>query len=97
VADAQMIANALLDQSLAACIQIEGPIDSHYEWQGKRNVDQEYRLMIKTTVHAWPKLKECVRSIHPYDEPELILIPVVDAANGYRDWVNGQTNWQTKP
>jgi periplasmic divalent cation tolerance protein len=91
MADAQMIANALLDQSLAACIQIEGPIKSHYDWHGKRNSDQEFRLMIKTIVALWPRLKECVCSIHPYDEPELILIPVIDAADGYRDWVIEQT------
>ncbi len=88
--DAEKIAQSLLDQSLAACVQIDGPIQSHYCWQGKSHCDDEYRLMIKTTIAVWPRLRQHLESIHPYDEPEIILVPVTDASEGYRHWVMSQ-------
>ncbi|MGB7344904.1 MAG: divalent-cation tolerance protein CutA [Pirellulaceae bacterium] len=90
-ADAEMIAKALLEQSLAACVQIDGPIQSHYRWKGEIHCDEEHRLMIKTTMEAWPRLRQCIAEIHPYDEPELIMIEVIDSSEGYLDWVIQQT------
>ncbi|WP_419189368.1 divalent-cation tolerance protein CutA [Stieleria marina] len=92
LADAQSIAKTLLDLSLAACIQIDGPIQSHYRWDGATHCDDEYRLMIKTVAVSWLRLKECIQKIYPYEEPEIILVPVRDSTSGYRDWVISQTN-----
>ena len=89
--EAQQLASDLLAKSLAACVQIDGPIESHYHWNGKLNQDDEFRLLIKTTVGSWPKLQRYLESSHPYDEPEIILIPINDASPGYRNWVVTQT------
>jgi periplasmic divalent cation tolerance protein len=89
--DARRLAGRILDQSAAACVQIDGPIESHYVWQGERNRDQEYRLMIKTSSDAWPRLKQLLIESHPYDEPQVISVPVHDAAEGYGRWVIAQT------
>jgi periplasmic divalent cation tolerance protein len=89
--DADRIARALVDQSLAACVQIDGPIRSHYRWSGQVETATEYRLMIKSSRAAWPRLLEKLAKMHPYDEPEIITLTVSDAAAGYRDWVIDQT------
>ena len=89
--DADEIALLLLERSLAACVQIEGPIVSLYQWEGRMHKDEEYRLVIKTSSDAWPALKETLSEIHPYDEPQIVLLEVLDATAGYRDWVWNQT------
>jgi periplasmic divalent cation tolerance protein len=89
--DAETLAQSLVDQSLAACVQIEGPITSHYRWAGQVQRTREYRLMIKTSQASWPALKEKLARLHPYDEPQVIMIPIGDASDGYRDWVIDQT------
>lgn len=89
--DAKRLAAALLDQSLAACIQIDGPIESHYRWKGKLEQSTEYRLMIKTARELWPKLESALAELHPYEEPEIILVPIEQSSEGYRTWVIDQT------
>jgi periplasmic divalent cation tolerance protein len=89
--DAEALAKSLIDQSLGACVQIDGPITSHYRWSGKVEQAKEYRLTIKTTRQAWPALKEKLAKMHPYEEPQIVMISVDDASDGYRNWVVDQT------
>ncbi|GAA5509382.1 divalent-cation tolerance protein CutA [Novipirellula caenicola] len=90
-ADAKRLANELVTQSLAACVQIDGPIQSVYRWNGQIEQASEYRLMIKTTLAVWPKLKERLAKMHPYDEPEIIMLPIGGSSDGYQTWVVDQT------
>ena len=90
-ADADSLARLLVDQSLVACVQVDGPIRSHYRWAGKVEQASEFRLMIKTSLKAWPALKDKLTKSHPYDEPEIIMLPIADATDGYRRWVIDQT------
>lgn len=89
--DADTLAKDLLDQSLAACVQISGPITSHYRWSGKLNQTTEYRITIKTTASAWPNLKDRLIKIHPYEEPQIVMLEIADATEGYINWVVDQT------
>jgi periplasmic divalent cation tolerance protein len=89
--DADRIAVELVEKSLAACVQIDGPIRSHYRWQGQTHCDQEYRLMIKSAVTVGEQLKSKLLQLHPYDEPQIVMIEIDDASDGYRDWVLAQT------
>ena len=89
--DAESLAKALVDQSWAACVQIDGPITSHYRWAGKVEKTSEFRLLIKTSQAAWPKLHERLARLHPYEEPEIIKFAIDDASDGYRNWVIDQT------
>ncbi|TWU35096.1 divalent-cation tolerance protein CutA [Novipirellula artificiosorum] len=90
--DAERIADDLISQSLAACVQMDGPIQSFYRWAGKVERATEYRLLIKTTSAAWPKLRERLAKQHPYDEPEIVMIPIRDGSDGYLNWVIEQTS-----
>ena len=89
--DASSLARSLVDQSLAACVQIDGPITSLYRWAGEVESKDEFRLMIKTSMSTWPRLKEKLAKQHPYDEPEIVMLAVDDATVGYRNWVINQT------
>lgn len=89
--EAHRIAGLLIDEHLAACVQISGPITSLYRWQNAVETDTEYRLVIKTTLQGWPKVRDRLIDAHSYDEPQIILLPVEDASAGYQQWVCDQT------
>ncbi|XZE52501.1 divalent-cation tolerance protein CutA [Planctomycetaceae bacterium SH139] len=89
-ASATRLAEQLLSDQLAACIQIDGPITSHYRWQGKLETEQEWRLMIKTTAAASDELVAAILRLHPYDEPEILCVPVSSGSPGYLNWLAEQ-------
>ncbi len=89
-AAATKLAEQLLSDQLAACIQIDGPITSHYRWQGKLETEQEWRLMIKTTAAASDELVAAILRWHPYDEPEILCLPVSSGSAGYLTWLAEQ-------
>jgi len=89
-ASAQHLAEALVHEGLAACVNHLPGIRSTYRWQGKVTSDSEELLMIKTTVARFPALKERVLALHPYELPELIAVPVAHGHEAYLDWVRGE-------
>ena len=86
---AQRIAQALVDARLAACVTVLAPATSVYRWQGAVETAQEWPLMIKTGAARLSALKETLVRMHPYELPELIALPVVDALPGYLGWALG--------
>lgn len=88
---AERLAKTLVSESLAACVQIDGPITSHYRWAGQVQSTTEYRLAIKSSMAAWPRLRERLAILHPYDEPEILVTIVDHASDGYRTWAIDQT------
>ncbi|MEL6107403.1 MAG: divalent-cation tolerance protein CutA [Planctomycetota bacterium] len=88
-ADADKIATALLDENLAACIQVDGPMRSHYRWKGEQLCDEEHRLWIKSTRSRWESLRDRLKELHPYDEPQIVMTPI-DAVEGYARWVEAE-------
>ena len=80
------IAESLLQAKLAACINLF-PLDSMYLWQGKINHDQEYQLIIKTNLDKFDELAEQIKSLHSYEVPEIIAIPIVTGSNSYLQWL----------
>jgi len=89
--DARSLAASMLDNRLAACVQIDSPVQSHYRWEGENHVDTEYRLVIKTVASGAEKLVSWLSENHPYDEPQIVVIPVVETTPGYARWVVEQT------
>jgi len=85
--DAERITNQLLEAGLAACIQIDGPMTSHYLWKGTIERSNEFRLTIKTANTRWQTLKEQLVKHHPYEEPEILMLPVMDTTESYFKWV----------
>lgn len=83
---AESCGSALLEQRLAACIQVEGPIVSHYVWQDRKEKAEEWRLTAKTTRAAASACRAAVRQRHAYDLPEVLLI-AARAGIDYARWV----------
>ncbi len=91
IESATMIANQLIAERLAACVQITGPLQSVYRWQNSVETATEYRLMIKTSLHCWERLRDRLKQLHPYDEPQIVMLAIDDAVDGYRQWVINET------
>ena len=86
-ADGERIAEALVGESLAACVNLVGPIRSIYRWQGEVSRDEEYLLLIKTTRPRYSALEARVLALHTYENPEVIALPVERGAGAYLEWV----------
>lgn len=84
---ADQLAREILAQGHAACVQVEGPITSHYRWQGVLEEATEWRLTIKTTAAAEPALAQLVHRLHPYDLPQWWVAFAEHASPGYTHWV----------
>lgn len=88
----KQVANVLLENRLAACVNITDSIQSLYIWQGQVTQDEERLLIIKTRSDIFEdKFVPAVRSVHPYDVPEIIGLPIMMGSNDYLDWIKGET------
>jgi uncharacterized protein involved in tolerance to divalent cations len=85
--DVLRIAQALIDERLAACVQLGGPITSVYRWQGRTETSQEWRCTAKTLRTHFPRIAQRIGELHPYELPEILAVPVVEASEKYRAWV----------
>ena len=83
---AEQLAAALLEQQLAACVQIT-PCNSWYRWQGKIEQSDELVCTIKTRRDLFPELCRTIRALHPYQVPEILASPVVTGAESYLSWL----------
>ncbi|GLQ45011.1 hypothetical protein GCM10007862_00620 [Dyella lipolytica] len=86
-ASAQSLAETLVREALAACVNRVPGIQSTYRWQGKIVTEGEELLLIKTTAERFEAMKARVLTLHPYELPELIAIPVERGHAAYLDWV----------
>jgi len=84
---ARSIARALVEERLAACVNLVPGLTSIYRWQGEVVEDQEVLLLVKTTTFAFPRLKERVLALHPYTVPEIIALPIAEGHGAYLDWL----------
>ena len=88
---AQLLAQSLVDQRLAACVNLVGPIQSVYLWQGSIHQDEEVLMIVKTRRAHMDAIAAVLKDLHPYDLPELIALPVVGGSPAYLDWVAQST------
>ena len=88
LAEARRIARRAVELKLAACVNVmPSAVDSIYRWKGKIEVSREYLLVVKSTVRRLPDLERIVRSIHSYDVPEFLVLPVVAGSQEYLGWL----------
>ena len=88
---AQNIANHLVDNALAACVNILPGVLSVYRWQGNRESTQEHLLLIKTRNEVYDTLEKAICELHPYELPEVIAVPVENGLAAYLEWIDQQT------
>ncbi len=86
-AEAEKIARALVEEQLAACVNILSPIRSIYRWQGQVADDREWLLLIKTRAERFAAVESRVKALHSYQVPEVIALPIVTGAEGYLRWL----------
>ena len=84
--EAEVIAMRLLEARLAASVQIS-PCRSLYRWRGEIREKEELRLNIKSRRDLLPELTAAVRELHSYEVPEILALPILDAAPSYLDWL----------
>lgn len=90
-ARAEEIARVLVDERLAACVNVGAPMISIYRWQGSVAREAESQLVIKTTRDRVAAVETRLRTLHPYELPEFLVMPVGAASQPYADWVSAQT------
>ena len=88
---AESLATHLVDEKLAACVNILAPCRSVYRWQGGVESANEVPLLIKTTAAAYPALEAAILARHPYELPEIIAVSVQRGLPAYLDWIASAT------
>lgn len=90
--DAAILAETLVVEGIAACVQIIEPIKSIYRWQGKVEKETESLLLIKTTRDAYPAVEHVIKNTHLqkgwYETPEIIALPVESGSSDYLEWLS---------
>ena len=87
---AQKIAQYLVEQKLAACVQVTGPIESLYRWKGKIETANEWLCLIKTREDLFDKVETAIKKLHSYETPEIIAVPIVKGSKEYLNWIDDE-------
>ncbi len=92
---AERLAEALVGEQLCACVNLVGPIQSIYRWQGKVERSDEVLCILKTAADRVAELRRRLPALHPYEVPELVVLPIEDGLPSYLDWVVASTRSTT--
>ena len=84
---ADALAGELVEARLAACVQVLGPIGSHYRWEGRVEQAEEWLLVAKTTAERLDAVVSAIATRHHYDVPEITATPIVGGSPAYLDWI----------
>ncbi|MFO7459296.1 MAG: divalent-cation tolerance protein CutA [Desulfatiglandales bacterium] len=90
--DAEKLAALVVGKRLAACVQVLGPVKSTYWWQGKVEDAEEWLCLMKTRQDLYKPLEKAIKSIHSYDEPEIVALPILEGGEGYLRWIEKETS-----
>jgi periplasmic divalent cation tolerance protein len=97
VEEARVIAQAILEKRLAACVNILPGVESHYWWQGKLESGTEVMLLIKSTAGQFEELAALVKEKHSYECPEIVAVAPGEIAPAYRAWWENETQRRQSP
>ena len=90
-ASALKLAGELVEQRLAACVNVLAEGTSVYRWKGEIESATEVPVLIKTRAERYAEVEAAIRSLHPYELPEIVAVPVVRGLDEYLEWVAGET------
>ena len=90
-ASAEALARRLVEERLAACVNVLAPCRSAYRWKGAVQQEEEHPVLIKTTRARYAALEQLIRAEHPYELPEIVALPVAMGLPAYLDWVRNET------
>ncbi|WP_394808781.1 divalent-cation tolerance protein CutA [Nitrosomonas sp.] len=85
------LAEALIDQHLAACFNVLSPCTSIYRWQGKVESADEIPVLIKTLRQHYDRVEQLIKMMHPYELPEVIMVPILNGLPAYLQWIANET------
>jgi periplasmic divalent cation tolerance protein len=88
--EAERLARMLLDQHLAACVNVISPVRSFYRWKGAIESTSEWLLAIKTSRERFDRVRATLESAHSYELPEVLALPVVDGSPNYLAWMESE-------
>ncbi len=88
--NAELIANTLVEQGLAACVNILPGMRSIYKWQGKLERGHEQLLLIKAQQSGYSAIEKQIEALHPYELPEIIAVSIDAGLPAYLDWIGGR-------
>ena len=90
-AAAERLAGAIIEQRVAACVNILAPCQSVYRWKDAVQREEEHPVLIKTTAERYAALEAAIRAGHPYELPEIIAVPIERGLPAYLAWVDAET------
>lgn len=90
-ADGRGLASMLVNERLAACVNVLPEMESVYRWKGQVETDHERQVIMKTTVARVAALRARVHELHDYEVPELIVMPIVGGSDAYLNWIREST------
>jgi len=85
---ARHIATTLVDERLAACVNIIPGIQSVYHWEGKTQSSEEHLLIIKASALQYANIQKRLLELHPYELPEVVAVPVIEGSQAYLSWLS---------
>jgi periplasmic divalent cation tolerance protein len=88
---ARALASTLVEQRVAACVNVLAPCQSIYRWEGKVEEAEEVTLLIKTSAARYAALEEAIRAYHPYELPEIVAVRIEKGLPDYLAWVAAAT------
>lgn len=91
LSEAEAVATALIEERLAACVNRLPGIKSLYRWEGRVTHDDEILLLIKTSADLFDRLEKTIKTLHPYETPEIIAVPIVAGSAEYLRWIEEST------
>ena len=85
------VAERLVTERLAACVNVLGECTSVYRWKGELERAAEVTLLVKTRAALYPRVEAAIRGLHPYELPEIVAVPISAGLPGYLEWIAAET------